>query len=228
MPKPPASDPPLAAGAPGERSMIRVDPATTALVVVDMQNDFCSADGYYATVGRDIAQLAACAMPVAALLARARQARMTIVFTRLLYDEARGSMEERHTIRPRRWTASGKRLVPGTRGANVIDEDAPRRGEIILDKIGYSAFEGTNLEQQLRGRGVKTVIMAGVVTYACVLATAFSAFDRGFDVVLATDAVGSWNQELGARTTDIVELLLGAAVPASEISFSAVSATAAS
>ena len=168
----------------GERSMICVDPATTALVVVDMQNDFCSADGYYATVGRDISQLAACARPVAALLARARQARMTIVFTRLLYDEVRGSMEDRHTIRPRRWTASGKRLMPGTRGADVIDEIAPRSDEIILDKTGYSAFEGTNLEQQLRERGIKTVIMAGVVTYACVLATAFSAFDRDFDVIL--------------------------------------------
>ena len=202
--------------------MISVDPVTTALVIVDMQNDFCSADGYYATLGRDISKLAECARPLAALLARARQARMTIVFTRLLHDEARGSMEERHTIRPRRWTASGKRLMPGTRGANVIDEIAPRRDEIILDKIGYSAFEGTNLEQQLRERGIKTVIMTGVVTYACVLATAFSAFDRDFDVVLATDAVGSWKDDLGSKTADIVDLLLGVAVQASEINFGAV------
>lgn len=205
--------------------MIRVDPATTALIIVDMQNDFCSADGYYATIGRDISKLAASAEPVARLLERARKARMTIVFTRLLYDGARGSMEERHTIRPRRWTASGKRLVPGTRGANVIDEIEPHSGEIILDKIGYSAFEGTDLEQQLRDRGTKTVIMAGVVTYACVLATAFSAFDRDFDVILATDAVGSWNEDLGAKSADIVDLLLGVAVQASEISFGAAGAS---
>ena len=208
-----------------EPAMIRVDPATTALVVVDMQNDFCAADGYYASVGRDISQLAACAGPLAELLARARQARMTIVFTRLLYDEVHGAMEDRHTIRPRRWTASGKRLMPGTRGANVIDEIAPRRDEIILDKIGYSAFEGTNLEQLLRERGIKTVIMTGVVTYACVLATAFSAFDRDFDVILATDAVGSWKEDLGAKTADIVDLLLGVAVPASEIGFGAAGAS---
>ena len=66
--------------------MIEVEAASTALIVVDMQNDFCSADGYYATVGRDISKLAASAAPVAALLARARQAGMTIVFTRLLHD----------------------------------------------------------------------------------------------------------------------------------------------
>jgi nicotinamidase-related amidase len=61
--------------------------------------------------------------------------------------------------------------------------------------------------------------MTGVVTYACVLATAFSAFDRDFDVILATDAVGSWKEDLGAKTADIVDLLLGVAVPASEIRF---------
>jgi biuret amidohydrolase len=200
-----------------QENTIDVEAASTALIVVDMQNDFCSADGYYATVGRDISKLAASARPVAALVARARQAGMTIVFTRLLYDAVRGAMEDRHVIRPRRWTASGKRLMPGTRGADVIDEIAPRDDDIVVDKVGYSAFEGTSLEQQLRGRGVKTVVMTGVVTYACVLATAFSAFDRNFDVILATDAVGSWNDELGAKTADIVDLLLGVAVPASGI-----------
>ena len=200
-----------------QANTIDVEAASTALIVVDMQNDFCSADGYYATVGRDISKLAASAAPVAALVARGRQAGMTIVFTRLLYDAVRGAMEDRHAIRPRRWTASGKRLMPGTRGADVIDALAPRDGDIVVDKVGYSAFEGTDLARELRARGIRTVIMTGVVTYACVLATAFSAFDRNFDVVLATDAVGSWNDELGARTADIVDLLLGVAVPASGI-----------
>lgn len=197
--------------------MIDVNSRSTALVVVDMQNDFCSADGYYATIGRDISKLAASAPPLAALLTRARASGMTIVFTRLLHDPVRGAMEERHTIRPRRWTANGQRLLPGTRGADVIDGLAPRDGEIVIDKAGYSAFEGTDLERQLREHGIKTVIMAGVVTYACVLATAFSAFDRDFDVILATDAVGSWNDELGARTSDIVDLLLGVATTADDI-----------
>src|SRR5215475_10004429 len=160
MRKPPKSEDASAAYEPGDMSQpntIDVEAASTALIVVDMQNDFCSADGYYATVGRDISKLATSAAPVAALLARARQAGMTIVFTRLLHDPVRGSMEERHVIRPRRWTASGKRLMPGTRGADVIDALAPRDGDIVVDKVGYSAFEGTSLEQQLRGRGIKTV-----------------------------------------------------------------------
>src|SRR5215470_6492333 len=107
-----------------QANTIDVEAKSTALIVVDMQNDFCSADGYYATVGRDISKLAASAGPVAALVGRARQAGMTIVFTRLLYDAVHGAMEDRHVIRPRRWTASGERLMPGTRGADVIDEIA--------------------------------------------------------------------------------------------------------
>jgi nicotinamidase-related amidase len=193
-----------------------VNPARAALVIVDMQNDFCSADGYYAAAGRDISELAAAIGPVAALLAKARAAGMTIVFTRLVHD-ARGAMEERHELRPKRWSASGKRLQPGSWGADMVDRLKPMPGEIVIDKAGYSAFDATSLEEELRRRGVKTLILCGVVTYACVLATGFSAFDRGFDVILASEAAGSWKPELGAATEQIVDLLLGHSVSIDDI-----------
>jgi nicotinamidase-related amidase len=196
---------------------VTVDAAATALVVVDMQNDFCHPDGYYAHAGRDIAPLAAAIAPTRALLQRGRHAGLTVVFTRLVHDMQRGAMEERHVIRPRRWTASGKRLLPGSWGAEVIADLEPEDGEIVVDKTGYSAFDDTTLERDLRARGITTLILSGVVTYACVLATAFSAFDRGFDVLLATEAVGSWNAALGSGTTEIVDLLLGRAVAGDDI-----------
>ena len=142
---------------------------------------------------------------------------MTVAFTRLIHDEKRGAMEERHALRPKRWTTSGERLRPGTWGADVVDRLRPREGEVIVDKFGYSAFDDTILEREMRSRGVTTLIVVGVVTYACVLATAFSAFDRGFDVILADDAAGSWNAGLDKATGDIVDLLLGHAVPMSDI-----------
>jgi len=196
---------------------VTVAARTTALLVVDMQNDFCHADGYYARAGRDISALAASVAPVSALLDRCRRAKVTIAFTRLVHDERRGAMEERHAIRPLRWTASGRRLLPGSWGADLVHELSPLDGEIVIDKAGYSAFDDTRLEAALRSRGVTTLILAGVVTYACVLATAFSAFDRGFDVLLATEAVGSWNTALGAGTGEIVDLLLGRAVTSDQI-----------
>lgn len=196
---------------------VEIAGAESALVIIDMQNDFCSDRGYYAMQGRDISGLAAAIAPTAALLARARQAGMSIVFTRLVYDPARGAMEERHRILPERWSASGDRLLPGSWGADVIDALAPRTGEIVIDKHGYSAFEGTGLAAALRARGVRTLVFAGVVTYACVLASAFAAFDAGFDVLLAREAVGTWVDRLGEATHDIVAYLLGRSLPSSEI-----------
>ena len=63
------------------------------------------------------------------------------------------------------------------------------------------------------------MILCGVVTYACVLATAFSAFDKGFDILLARDAIGSWNDELGDATCRIVDLLMGQSLTCDEIKF---------
>jgi nicotinamidase-related amidase len=201
--------------------MLELDPATTAVVVVDMQNDFCHADGYYAKAGRDVSALAAAVAPVRALVERARDAGGTIVYTRLVHDSSRGAMEERHLLRPKRWTASGQRLLPGTWGADVVDALAPAGADIVIDKAGYSAFDATGLEQRLTERGIRTVVLCGVVTYACVLATGFSAFDRGFDVVLAADAAGSWNAALGHATSDIVDLLLGMSVAIGDVAFAA-------
>jgi nicotinamidase-related amidase len=201
--------------------MLKLDPLTTAVIVVDMQNDFCHAGGYYGAAGRDVSAHAAAIAPVASLIARARAAGSPIVFTRLVYDERAGAMEERHAIRPKRWSSSGKRLEPGSWGAAVVDELAPHSTDAIIDKPGYSAFEATNLERRLADLGIRAIVICGVVTYACVLATAFSAFDRGFDVVLATDAAGSWNAGLGHASADIVDLLLGHAVSIDDIQFSA-------
>jgi nicotinamidase-related amidase len=197
--------------------VITVVAEKTALVVIDMQNDFCHPEGYYARAGRDISALAASVAPVRTLLDRCRRAGTTVAFTRLIHDEGRGAMEERHAIRPLRWTASGKRLLPGSWGAEVVDELRRLDGEIVVDKAGYSAFDDTRLEAELRARGVTTLILAGVVTYACVLATSFSAFDRGFDVLLATEAVGSWNAALGTGTSEIVDLLLGRSLSSDQI-----------
>jgi nicotinamidase-related amidase len=111
-------------------------------------------------------------------------------------------------------------LQPNSWGAGIIDQLAPLAGDIVVDKAGYSAFDATDLEQRLRQRNIKTLIVCGVVTYACVLATSFAAFDRGFDVILARDATGTWSDALAGATSQIVDLLLGHSVSIDEITFS--------
>lgn len=196
-----------------------VSAATTAVIVVDMQNDFCHPDGYYASTGRNIGPLSAAIAGVERVVESAREFDVMIVFTQLTHDAQHGAIEDRHTIKPRKWSATGRRLIPGSWGAGIVDECTPRPGDIIVEKYGYSAFEGTQLEQVLRERGITTVLLCGVVTYACVLSTAFSAFDKGFDVCLVSDAVGSWRDDLGVGSGDIVDLLLGRSITQSQLKF---------
>src|SRR5262245_49787181 len=207
--------------------MVSIDPSKCAVLVVDMQNDFCHRDGHYGKSGEDVSRFVAAIDPVSRLIARARGAGATIGYTRLVYDESAGAIEERHAIKPRHWIPKGRRLLRGSWGAAVVDALAPMPKDIVVDKPAYSAFEATDLEARLRERGITTLVVCGVVTYACVLATAFAAFDKGFDVLLAKDATGSWNDELGDATSRIVDLLMGLAVPCEEIEFSATSRRAA-
>ena len=197
-----------------------LDPTSTALLVVDMQNDFCHPDGYYGSIGRGVAEFKPAVGATRAMLERARSHAVKVVFTQLIHDDRLGAIEDRHRLKPRKWTASGTRLVPDTWGAEIVDECRPLVGETIIRKHGYSAFEGTELEHDLRRAGVDTVLMCGVVTYACVLATSFSAFDKGFDVCMVADAVGSWSHPLGEDSKEIVQLLMGRASPSALIEFS--------
>jgi len=190
---------------------------TTALVVIDMQNDFCDPEGFYGRAGRDVASLAAVATPIRAMAERLRAAGGTVVFTRLVHDPVKGAMEERHDLRPKTWTTSGERLMPGSHGAEVIDALPRRAGDVVIDKHGYSAFHETGLEEALHARGIRTLMFCGVTTYACVLSSAFAAFDRDFDVILLTDMVASWNKRLCEDSATIVDLLLGHAVPGDTI-----------
>jgi nicotinamidase-related amidase len=200
-------------------SNLTLDPTTTALVVIDMQNDFCDPGGFYARIGRDISAFAAVIAPIDAMATRARAAGMPVVFTRLVHDPVRGAMEERHALRPKRWTTTGKRLMPGSDGADVVAGLPVQDGDIVVDKSGYSAFAGTDLTAQLRARGIRTLMFCGVVTYACVLSSAFAAFDEDFDVVLLEDLSGTWDDTLGRGTGRIVDLLLGHTVPSDTITF---------
>ena len=184
-----------------------------------MQNDFCHPDGYYARSGRDIAGLRAPIAGIGALLAAARGHGAMVGYTRIVRRPEEGQVETRRRLPPKRWFSQGDRLMEGSWGAAVIDELTPRAGEVVIDKKGYSAFHGTGLGDVLVAGGIRTVVLSGVVTYACVLATAFDAFDRGFDVVLASDGSGSWIEHLGACSEEIVDLLLGHAVPVEGIRF---------
>jgi ureidoacrylate peracid hydrolase len=195
---------------------LTLDPKTTALLVVDMQNDFCHPEGYYARNGRPAAPIAAAVEPIAGLLPAARAAGLATVFTRIVYA-TQADLADEHGVRPAAWSGSGIRLQVGSWGAEIVDELRPMPGEPVFDKPAYSAFYQTELEEWLRSHGIRTVVVTGTVAYACVLHTAFDAFVRGFDVLLVEDAVSSWFDDLADAARRITQLLLGRTISSKEL-----------
>ncbi len=192
--------------------MLEFDPLSTALVVVDMQNDFCRPDGYYGSIGFATAPLRAIVPRLQRLVTTMRDAGATIVFTRLVHDPDVPDVNQRHTIMPPGWRATERRLVPGTPGAEIIEELRPTPGDAVVEKSGYSAFADTPLSAYLRRRGVRTVVLSGAIDYACVLHTAFDAFELDLDVLLVDECTAGWDQPLGVAARRVVELLLGRVV----------------
>lgn len=190
-----------------------LDPRATAVLVIDMQNDFCHPEGFYGRRGRDSAKLGAAVQPIQRLLTAARPAGMWVIYTRLVYDPSLPGVTERHRMAPARWLTTQRRLEPGTWGAAIVDDLKPQAGDLIIDKADYSAFYGTGLEHALRRRGITSLVLTGTTTHACVLHTAFDAFVRDFDVLIPAEAVSCWFDDLHEASLRIVELLLGHVVP---------------
>lgn len=186
------------------------DPATTALIVIDMQRDFIEEGGFGATLGNEVAPLQAIVPTTARLIAAARQAGLAVIHTRECHapdlsdcppaKRNRGSP----TLRIGDPGPMGRVLIAGEPGAGIIPELAPMAGELVLDKPGKGAFYKTSLNDHLARLGSRTLIFAGVTTEVCVQTTMREANDRGFECLLAEDATESYFPAFKAATLDMI------------------------
>ncbi|HXF82605.1 MAG TPA: isochorismatase family cysteine hydrolase [bacterium] len=152
-----------------------VAPATTALIVVDMQNDFVKPGGALVVPG------AAETIPaIQRLLSLARRHGLAVFFTQDTHQP--GDIE---------FPIWGQHVLRGSWGWQIVDELAPQPGERVIEKLRYDGFFGTSLDHELRLRRVDTVIVCGTVANICVLHTAGSAALRGYRVVLPVDAISA-------------------------------------
>lgn len=201
--------------APLKTAADRLKPGHTALLVIDMQNDFCAEGGYIeSVVGKNTAPCRAAAAPLMALVEAARGAGVPVLWVRADYrlDKLPESMAAR-------FAEQGKGRVccaPGSWGADFYG-CAPAPGEAVIDKHCYSAFIGTDLEVRLRARGVRTLVFAGVQTNVCVETTLRDGYSLGFNVVAAADCVASHTAELHEATLKNVRFLFGDVLSGREI-----------
>ena len=169
----------------------KVDPAHAALLVVDVQNDFCAEGGFFHRSGYDLANIQRAVPLLAGLLERARQAGVLTIFIQAIYDPEvlSGPMRERN----RRRNLELPRCLTGTWGADFYGV-RPWPGEPVIIKHRYSAFAATDLEQVLRRRGIRSLLLTGVSTDTCVESTAREGYFRDFYVTLLADCCGALSE----------------------------------
>lgn len=175
-----------------------VEPAHTALLLVDMQRDFVEPDGAFGRLGVDLSMYAAMRPRLASLRTVARAAGVLVVNiqnTTLPDRQSDSPAQIRFNLRMHQQArASGPPLqytVPGTVGHEFIPELTPAPGELVVRKHRSSAFWGTDLQLLLRSNGIKTVVVAGCTTEGCVESTARDAMFTDHYVVIAQDCVAS-------------------------------------
>ncbi len=195
---------------PAEPFPLTFDPATTALIVIDMQRDFIEDGGFGATLGNDVAPLQAIVPTTANLIAAARNAGLPVIHTRECHapdlSDCPPAKRERGSpsLRIGDPGPMGRVLISGEPGAGIVPKLAPIAGELVLDKPGKGAFYATPLGEHLAELGTKTLIFAGVTTEVCVQTTMREANDRGFECLLAEDATESYFPAFKAATLDMI------------------------
>ncbi len=205
---------------PARPEALRLDPAETAVVVIDMQNAYASPGGYVDTAGFDIAGSASTIAQIAKVLDTARATKMPVVFLQNGWDpdyvEAGGpgspnwhKSNALKTMRARP-ELQCQFLARGGWDYEIVDALAPQPGDIRVHKTRYSAFFNSQLDSILRSRGIRNIVFVGIATNVCVESTLRDGFHLEYFGVMLEDAAHHLGPpEMQAATVYNVEKFFG-------------------
>lgn len=181
----------------------RFTPGSTALLVIDMQRDFCCPDGYGAKSGGTVEPVRAIIPNVMKILELARKLGLMVVHTREGHVPDLSDCPPAKLARSRNADAEigsqgpmGRLLVRGEYGHDFIDELQPVAGELVIDKPGFGAFYATPIGERLKERGITHLLLTGVTSDVCVHTTLREATDRGYRCLTFDDGTAAFDDEI--------------------------------
>lgn len=159
----------------------KVAPSHTAVIVIDVQNDFCASEGYAARTGSDLTQIKTMLPELHQFIERCRKQQIRLIFVQGVQAEETFSEPMRELRQRKGWKEIACKR--GSWGMDFCGDVQPGDGEIVIQKRRYSAFTETGLEETLKNLGVRTLVLTGVATNLCVETTARDGFLRGYYIV---------------------------------------------
>jgi ureidoacrylate peracid hydrolase len=200
----------------------KVRPEHTALIVIDMQNDFLAPEGLIGAEGRDLAEAQRMAERLPELLSTARRAGVLVVFVRNIYTSDRNFfLSDAWLEQAARRRAGGYTRIPvcasGSWAGDFYGNNRPEPHEPVVTKHRYSSFYNTDLDTILRANGIRTVVLTGVVTNVCVETTAREAFVRDYYVAVVNDGTAAYEPEDHEMTLKNIDRFFGEVTTIAEL-----------
>jgi ureidoacrylate peracid hydrolase len=174
---------------------VSIDPSTTAVVLIEYQNDFTTEGGVLHPAVTEVMDKTDMLANTKRVVEKARAAGATVMHAPITFAEGYNEISS-HPYGILKGVVDGNAFVKDTWGAAIIDELAPEAGDILIEgKRGLDTFASTNLDFILRNKGITTIVLGGFLTNCCVESTMRSGYENGYQVITLSDCVAATSME---------------------------------